>query len=80
MAWHECVNGNYALCFRIGNKRFRRSLKTSCKDDAVQHAATKSAAEIFVALLILFCLSLQRCSRTQQPCQDCLFPCVLFSA
>lgn len=34
MAWHECVNGNYVLCFRIGDKRFRRSLKTTCKDDA----------------------------------------------
>jgi integrase len=34
MAWHECVNGNFVLCFRIGNKRFRRSLKTTCKDDA----------------------------------------------
>ncbi len=34
MAWHECVNGNYVLCFRVGDKRFRRSLKTSCKDDA----------------------------------------------
>jgi hypothetical protein len=34
MAWHECMNGNFVLCFRIGSKRFRRSLKTACKDDA----------------------------------------------
>jgi hypothetical protein len=31
MAWHECVNGNDVLCFRVGEKRFRRSLKTDYK-------------------------------------------------
>jgi integrase len=34
MAWHECVNGHYVLLFRIGKKKFRRSLKTTCKEDA----------------------------------------------
>lgn len=34
MAWHECVNGNYVLCFRIGRKKYRRSLKTNSKEDA----------------------------------------------
>jgi integrase len=39
MAWHECINGNYVLCFRIGDKRFRRSLDTTSKavaDEDVQ--------------------------------------------
>ena len=39
MAWHECVNGNFVLCFQVGEKRFRRSLKTSSKaiaDDDVK--------------------------------------------
>lgn len=34
MAWHECVNGNYGLCYRIATKKFRRTLKTTCKEDA----------------------------------------------
>jgi hypothetical protein len=34
MAWHECINGNYVLCLRVGEKRFRRSLNTTCKEDA----------------------------------------------
>jgi hypothetical protein len=35
MAWHELgPSGNYFVCLRIGNKRFRRSLKTDCKDQA----------------------------------------------
>jgi hypothetical protein len=34
MAWHECVNGNYVLCYRIANKKFRRTLKTTSKEDA----------------------------------------------
>jgi integrase len=34
MAWHECVNGNYVLCYRIGKKKFRRTLKTTSKEDA----------------------------------------------
>jgi integrase len=39
MAWHECINGNYVLCFRIGEKRFRRSLDTTSRavaDEDVQ--------------------------------------------
>jgi integrase len=39
MAWHECINGNYVLCFRIGDKRFRRSLDTTSRavaDEDVQ--------------------------------------------
>jgi hypothetical protein len=34
MAWHECVNGNYVLCYRIGTTKFRRTLKTTSKEDA----------------------------------------------
>ena len=35
MAWHEQgPSGNYFICLRVGEKRFRRSLKTNCKDDA----------------------------------------------
>ena len=35
MAWHEQgPSGNYFVCLRIGSKRFRRSLKTDCKDQA----------------------------------------------
>ena len=39
MAWHECINGNYVLCFRIRDKRFRRSLDTTSRavaDEDVQ--------------------------------------------
>jgi integrase len=39
MAWHECIKGNYVLCFRIGEKRFRRSLDTTSRavaDEDVQ--------------------------------------------
>ena len=35
MAWHEKgPSGNYFVCLRVGGKRFRRSLKTNCKDQA----------------------------------------------
>lgn len=35
MAWHEQgPSGNYFICLRVGEKRFRRSLKTNCKEDA----------------------------------------------
>lgn len=35
MAWHEQgPSGNYFICLRIGEKRFRRSLKTNDKEDA----------------------------------------------
>lgn len=35
MAWHELgPSGNYFICLRIGEKRFRRSLKTTVKKDA----------------------------------------------
>jgi hypothetical protein len=34
MAWHEYINGNYVLCFRVGEKTFRRSLNSTCKEDA----------------------------------------------
>jgi hypothetical protein len=39
MAWHECINGNYVLCFRVGQKRFRRSLDKNSRavaDEDVQ--------------------------------------------
>jgi hypothetical protein len=37
MAWHEQgPSGNYFVCLRIGSKRFRRSLKTDCKDRVSQ--------------------------------------------
>jgi hypothetical protein len=34
MAWHECINGNYVLCFRVGEKRFRRSLNSDDEGEA----------------------------------------------
>ncbi len=35
MAWHEQgPSGNYFICLRVGEKRFRRSLKTLSKNDA----------------------------------------------
>jgi integrase len=34
MAWLECVNDNYVLCYRIGKKKFRRTLKTESKAEA----------------------------------------------
>jgi integrase len=35
MAWHEQgPSGNYFICLRIGDKRFRRSLKTNSREDA----------------------------------------------
>jgi integrase len=35
MAWHEQgPSGNYFICLRIGEKRFRRSLKTNSRHDA----------------------------------------------
>ena len=34
-AWHEQgSSGNYFICLRVGEKRFRRSLKTNSQEDA----------------------------------------------
>ena len=40
MAWHEQgPSGNYFICLRVGEKRFRRSLKTNSQQDAESDVA-----------------------------------------
>jgi hypothetical protein len=76
MAWHEQgPSGNYFIGLRIGEKRFRRSLKTNSKDDAdserLSHGAFRCLLQMTPSRQALFrpsasCACEQPCTTKQQ--------------
>ena len=49
MAWLEKRGDSFHLCFRLGNEKFKKSLKTTEQDEA---DATRSQVSVFLIRLI----------------------------